>query len=166
MKQIIQFIIVMIAWVSLGVMFNPPLPSVSAQSTLEDDNSFFYQWVDVSTPTTVVGDIVKEDVVTPNDGIIKRMLRLFNLDQFTTNSDAWALEYAKSLINLVLGFTSFIAFLVILYGFGQMLFSEDEEGIATARKVVRSAAIAIAILAVSWLVVSFLFSIYNAVSGI
>lgn len=109
---------------------------------------------------------MRNDVVTPEDGIIKRMLRLFNLDQFTTNSNAGALEYAKSLINLVLGFTSFIALLVILYGFGKMLFSEDEEGIATARTTVRSAAIAIAILGVSWLIVTFLFSIYDAVSGI
>lgn len=163
MTNTLRFMIVMVAGIALGTVFDPSSLSVSAQ---QDDRAFFYQWVDTSNPTTVIGDIIKEDAVTPDDGFLKRTLRLFNLDQFINTSDAGALEYAKSLINKALGYTSLIAFFIVLYGFGKMLFSEDEEGIATARKTVVSAAIAIAILAVSWLVVTFLFSIYDAVKTI
>lgn len=37
MKQIIQFMIVMVAGVGLGMMFNPPLSFVSAQTVIEDE---------------------------------------------------------------------------------------------------------------------------------
>lgn len=164
MTNSIRFIIVMLAGVFLGMMFNPPLASVSAQQ--QDEWAFFYQWVDTTNPTTALGDIVRTDSVNPDDGFLKRTLRLFNLDQFIASSDAWALEYAKSLINRALGYVALIAFIVVLYGFGQMIFAEDEAGITTARKVVTSAAIAIAILGISRMVVTFLFAIYDAVKGI
>jgi Flp pilus assembly pilin Flp len=50
----------------------------------------------------------------------------------------------------------------VIYGFVQVIFAKDEEGVTKARKTVQWAAIAIGIIAVSWFIVSFLFSLYES----
>jgi hypothetical protein len=62
--------------------------------------------------------------------------------------------------------TALVAFIIIIYGFAQILFAQDDEAITNARKTVQWAAIAIAIIAVSWFLVTFLFSIYESVRSI
>ena len=125
------------------------------------EDSFFYGEEFVNSPTTDISSTIKNDIADANDGVLKRMLSIFNLDQFTSLSDASALEFAKYIINIALSLASFVAVIVIIYGFSQIFFSKDEEGITEARKVVQNAAIAIAIIAVSRFIVSFLFNIYD-----
>ena len=139
------------------------LSNVLAQST---EDQFYYQWFDESDPTIVGRDIVYNQVVEPNDGILKKTLRVFWLDQYISLSNASALEYVKTVLNIALSLTALVAFIIIIYGFAQILFAQDDEAITNARKTVQWAAIAIGIIAVSWFLVTFLFSIYESVRAI
>jgi amino acid transporter len=125
------------------------------------EDSFFYWDTNTTTPTTNFHTIIQNDVVDANDGVLKKILRIFNLDQFTTLSDAPALEFVKYILNIALWLVSFVAVVVIIYGFVQVIFAKDEEWVTKARKTVQWAAIAIAIIAVSWFLVSFLFDLYG-----
>ena len=62
---------------------------------------------------------------------------MFDLDQYTNLSDASALEYIKFIINTALALTSLVALVIIIYGFGQIIFAKDDEGISTARQTVQ-----------------------------
>jgi hypothetical protein len=124
------------------------------------EDSFFYGDTTTSTPTTTIHTIIQDDVVEANDGVLKKILRVFNLDQFTTLSDSSALEFVKYILNIALGLVSFIAVVIVIYGFAQIIFAKDEEGVTKARKTVQGAAIAIGIIAISWFIVSFLFDLY------
>lgn len=126
------------------------------------EDSFFYGDTTTSTPTTTLHTIVQEDIVEANDSVLNKILRVFNLDQFTTLSDASALEFIKYILNIALGLVSFVAVVIIIYGFVKIIFAKDDEGITEARKTVQGAAIAIGIIAVSRFVVSFLFSLYES----
>ena len=126
------------------------------------EDSFFYGDSAVAEPTTTIHTIIQDDVVQANDGVLKKILRVLNLDQFTTLSDSSALEFVKYILNIALGLVSFIAVVVVIYGFVQVIFAKDEEGVTKARKTVQGAAIAIGIIAVSWFIVSFLFSLYES----
>lgn len=135
------------------------LGGVSLAQSSED--YFFYGDEFTEEPTTSINHVLKNDIVESNDGFVKRTLRLFNLEQFTTFSDASALEFATYIINIALGLITFIAVVIIIYGFAQIFFSKDDEGLSKAKKIVQNAAIAIAIIAVSWFIVTFLFNIYE-----
>lgn len=125
------------------------------------DEYFFYGDEFVDEPTTNIQTTIKEDIVDANDGVVKGILRLFNLEWFITLSDASALEFTKYIINIALWLISFIALIVILYGFAQIFFAKDDEWLSKAKNIVKWAAIAIAIIAVSWFLVTFLFNIYE-----
>ena len=132
--------------------------SVSAQIP---DDTFFYGDTYSNDPSTSFGTLIKDDVVTDNAGVLKRTLITFNLDQFIVNSDAGALELIKYILNIALSLIAFVALIVIIYGFTQVLFAKDDEAITTARKTIQWAAIAIAIAASSFFIISFLFELYN-----
>jgi len=147
-------------FLSLFTMFLSWLVWYTYAQSSED--SFFYGDSHVVEPTTTIHTIIQDDVVEANDGVLKKILRVLNLDQFTTLSDSSALEFVKYILNIALGLVSFIAVVVVIYGFVQVIFAKDEEGVTKARKTVQGAAIAIGIIAVSWFIVSFLFSLYES----
>lgn len=133
--------------------------------TSEDD--FYYQWFENNTKaTTDQWSIVRTDVIQPNEGIIKKTIRLFNLDQYLLTSDKSALWYIKYIINVVLWLTSLVALVIIIYGFAKIIFADDDKSLWEARKTVQWAAIALVIIGVSRFVVSFLFTMYNTIANI
>lgn len=150
----------------LYYLFSLLFVSISWVWAQSNEDSFFYEGFDDGTSTTVQRDIVKEQVVDPNDGILKKTLQMFNLDQYTNLSDASALEYIKFILNTALSLTSLVALVIIIYGFAQIIFAESDDAVSVARKTVQGSAIAIAIIAISWFLVTFLFSIYESVSWI
>jgi len=136
---------------------------VFAQST---ENEFFYNGFGDGTPTTDQGSIVRNDVVNPDEGVVKKIIRVLDLDQYLSLSDQSALEYVKNLLNVILGLTALVAFVIIVFGFSKILFADNDDAITDARKTVQGAAIAIVIIGVSRLLVSFLFTIYNTVANV
>jgi hypothetical protein len=59
------------------------------------------------------------------------------LDQYISLSNASALEYVKTVLNIALSLTALVAFIIIIYGFAQILFAQDDEAITNARKTVQ-----------------------------
>ncbi len=125
------------------------------------EDYFFYGDEFVEGPSTSINTTLKNDIVTANDGFVKRILRVFNLEQFTSFSNTPALEFVTYIINIALGLVTFIAVIIIIYGFIQIFFAKDDEGLSKAKKIVQNAAIAIAIIAVSRFIVTFLFTLYE-----
>ena len=72
-----------------------------------------------------------------------------------------AFYYIKSILNYALAFVSFIAFMLLLYGFYMMLIGDGEKGRDKVKSTLKGIAIAIISMSLSWLIVSALFWIYE-----
>ncbi len=117
--------------------------------------------------TTNFGSILKTEVINPDKGVMRQILRLFGMDQYANvaANKYGAIAYAVSLINLALSLVAMIAFIMLLYSFGMILFSNDDASIDNARKMVKNITFAIAIIAVSRLLVTMVYSIYTGIIG-
>ncbi len=141
----------LLAWIiNIGVSF--------AQNP---EDHFFYGDSLTDNPSADINGMIKDDIINSSSWPWKWIISVFRLDPFIDKSDLSALELAKYIINIALGLISFIALIVIIYGFAQIFFAKDDEGVSKAKKIVQGAAIAIAIIAVSRFVISFLFDLYG-----
>lgn len=77
------------------------------------------------------------------------------------NGDQKALYYLRNLLNYALGFVSFIAFILLLYSFYMMLIGDGQKGWDKVKSTLKGIAIAIAVMGLSWMIVSLLFWIYG-----
>jgi hypothetical protein len=117
--------------------------------------------------TTDLSTLIKEDAVTPSDGILQTLSKFFRVSGTSYNPDntgSPALNYVKWLLNMVLGLVSFIALVLVIFAFYLIFFSKDEEGIKKAKKILTGVAIALAIMGVSRLIVSYFFDIFTTVT--
>ena len=73
-----------------------------------------------------------------------------------------AIIYLKFIINLLLSLVSFIALVVIIYAFYMMFFTEDAKGIEKVKKSLTGVVIALVIMGLSRLIVSFIFDFYDS----
>ena len=94
----------------------------------------FYYDVDVSTqPTTEVGEFLHDEVIDQPQSFVQRVLRIFGLEQYAsgttpeTGETLGATNFIQRIVNYALALAAFIALVVIIRGFAQMLFSEEEE---------------------------------------
>lgn len=133
--------------------------------------SEIYYNVDATSSASIdIGPIIHDDVVDAPNWFVQRLLKLFGLDDYASGTNPatwttqWATNYVKAVINIAIALAWFVALLVIIYGFAQMLFAWEEEWFAKAKQYVIWAAIALWLLALSWFIVSFIFSIYEAVA--
>ena len=114
----------------------------------------FPEWKD----STNLWDLVS---VKENDNsIIIKLLWVFWLDT-NRNNDHKFLDYARAIINMALGLVAFIALIMSIYTFYMMFFSENEAGIKKAKWNLIGIFIALAIIWLSWLIVSFIFRWYE-----
>jgi hypothetical protein len=93
-------------------------------------NNFYYDMSDTgrtSDQKTELGAIAKQDVVGQSKGLIVRLMEAFGLDVSKYAPRDAATAYVRDLINTALGLVSFIALAVLVYGFYQMFFSDQEE---------------------------------------
>lgn len=112
---------------------------------------------------TDLAQVIKDDSVNTEDTTllykIRQYFRLTGTD--TYDQDKPATGYINMIINMALGLTSFISLILILYAFYLMFFEKGEEGFAKAKKILIWVAIALVVMALSWLIVSFFFEIYT-----
>lgn len=105
---------------------------------------------------------VKEDERRWGDEtIIRRLLWVFGLDT-STGRDLKFIDYARAILNMTLGLIAFIALIMTIYTFYMILFSENEAGIKKAKWSLLGIFIALAIIWLAWLIVSFIFWWYQA----
>ena len=108
---------------------------------------------------TNLGDVV---VVKNEHSIINRLLEVFGLDSDTFNWDHKFIYYAKAIVNLALWLLSLIALVMTIYTFYMMFFSDNEAWIKKAKWNLLWIFMALAIVGLSWLVVSFIFRWYQS----
>lgn len=119
------------------------------------------QWSSID----IASDVITPDLVDSDKSTLSRLLETFGLTTRAysqTNDKATA--YVRVVINYFLSIASFVALVVVIYGFYMMFFSEQEAGFAKAKKILTGAFIALAIIALSWFIVSFLFGVFQNVS--
>lgn len=94
------------------------------------------------------------------NSIIIRLLEVFWLDSSTDN-DLKFIDYAKSIVNMALGLISMIALIMSIYTFYMMFFTENEAWIKKAKWNLIGIFIALAIIWLAWIIVSFIFWRYQ-----
>ena len=105
---------------------------------------------------------ISEDVdIKDDDSIITRLLEIFNIN-IDKNSDYKFLDYVKAILNIALGLVSMIALVMTIYTFYLMFFTDNEAGVKKAKWNLVGIFIALAIIGLSWLIVSFIFRWYQS----
>ena len=105
---------------------------------------------------------IKEDEKKDaNDTIIRRLLWVFGLHD-EKNNDPKFIDYAKAIVNMALWLVAFIALIMAIYTFYMMLFSENEAGIKKAKWNLFGIFIALVIIWLAWLIISFIFRWYQS----
>ena len=117
--------------------------------------------------TTDLAQVIKQDAVAPSNGILQTLSRFFRISGTSYNPDntgSPAINYIKWILNMVLGLVSFASLILIIFAFYLIFFSKDEEGIKKAKKILTGVGIALAIMGLSWFVVSYLFDFFFKVA--
>jgi len=96
-----------------------------------------------------------------NETIIRRLLWVFGLKK-DKNNDLKFLDYARAIINMALWLISFIALIMTIYTFYMVIFSDNEAGIKKAKWNLVGIFIALGIIWLAWLIVSFIFRWYKS----
>ena len=120
------------------------------------DSSYINQ---TDSETTNIWDHVS--IKENENTIIVRLLWVFWLDTDNHRNHKF-LDYAKAIINMALWLVAFIALIMTLYTFYMMFFSKNEEWIQKAKWNLIGIFIALAILWLAWLIVSFIFWWYQS----
>lgn len=91
-----------------------------------------------------------------NSGLLDKLLSTIGIN----NNIDWATGYISMAVNYFLWIVAFIALIVVIIWFMQMLTSsEHDESFQKAKKYVKNWSIAILVMWVSWFIVSFVFHI-------
>ena len=99
--------------------------------------------------------------IKDNDSIINRLLVVFWLDTDTFWWDHKFINYAKAILNMALWLISMIAFVMIIYTFYMMFFSDNDAWIKKAKWNLVWIFIALAVIWLAWIIVSFIFWRYR-----
>jgi len=108
---------------------------------------------EVQQPTSM------QDFVEWNDSAIKQVAQDYVGDE-TINEDNPASYYIAKVINYFLAILSFIAFLVLAYGFSLVFTDKTDEWVKKWYKFIKMASIALIIIWVSWLISIWFINIY------
>ena len=109
-----------------------------------------------------IWNIVKTDAIQPSNGVLNKLYWLFGLQWPTyTQWNNKAEYYIKMVLNMALWLVSFVSFILIIYAFYLIFFVKQEEWVAKARKILIGVFVALAIMWLSWLIVSLVFNIYQ-----
>lgn len=133
---------------------------------VQGQDSFYYDIGD-PTQTTPTTDLAGEAAAFTDDdtGIFVRIMQLFGVYSFTNNGaeSATAVVYIQYIINMLLWLAAFIALIILIYGFYLMFFSKQEEWFEKAKKIIIWVTVALFIMWLSWIIVSFLFYLYSLI---
>lgn len=113
------------------------------------------------------GKLLREETIENENGVFARIARALGFDNGADELDPEvATNFIKEVINWFLAIMWLIATIVLLVWFYRMFFTTDhEEGFSRARKTVINAVIALVVIALSWFIVRWLFSIYEITLG-
>ena len=97
--------------------------------------------------------------IQETDNWLNRLLDLFMPDNTIYDEWNWPsiIFYLKFIVNLLLSFVSLIALILTIFAFYMIFFKKDEAGITTAKQMLKWIAIALVVIWLSWIIVSFLY---------
>jgi len=93
--------------------------------------------------------------------IIRKLLWVFWLNDDKNNAPKF-IDYIRAIMNIALWLIAFIALIMAIYTFYMMLFSENEAGIKKAKWNLFGIFIALVIIWLAWLIISFIFRWYQS----
>jgi hypothetical protein len=139
-----------------------------------DDWSFFYETNQDTTSTDTeaekieIWNLVKRDAISKQDWVFQTITNFFGMGKYV---DSWspkfwspALWYVQMIINRLLWLVSFIALVVSIFAFYQIFFNKWEEWVTKAKKMLTWVWIALAIMWLSWIIISFFFYFYTDIA--
>lgn len=147
MKNLIKILILAIIWWLIAVWKNFAV------------EPFPYTWIDIlANQDTDFASGLKENIADSNNWFNK-LFHLFmpNDSMYWSDTNPSFLFYLKTIVNLLLSFVSLIALILMIYAFYMIFFKKDEAGITTATQMIKWIVVALVIIWLSWIVVSFLF---------
>jgi NADH:ubiquinone oxidoreductase subunit 6 (subunit J) len=139
----------------------------SLQSSTHAQSDTFYYNTQKIEATTDLAKVIKENNISDSNNIDNKNSSLYKIrGYFQLNGTIYdgntpATGYVKNLLNIALGLTSFISLILVIFAFYLILFDKGEEGVKKAKKILIGVAIAIALMGLSWIIVSFFFSLYT-----
>ena len=163
-KRFKKLIIIWIAILSLWVIYCPTIwvyhPSEAVDFPY--NNTRTWRNIDECRDLWNCTNLSDKIDITDQHSIINRLLSVFWLDSNTFNWDHKFIYYAKAILNLALWLLSMIALVMTIYTFYMMFFTENEAWIKKAKWNLIGIFIALAIIWLSWLIVSFIFRWYQS----
>ena len=132
--------------------------------SLEDDFPYEHETVkSIECDSTDLWNCVsiKEDDRGTDKTLLRRLLWVFWLDT-ENHRDLKFIDYATAIVNMALGLISFVALVMTIYTFYMIFFSDNEEWIKKAKQTLVGIFIALAIIWLVWVIVSFIFRRYQS----
>lgn len=133
----------------------------------DPSNSYFpYSWTTLPIPNSPVNiDIpnIITGTIEDSDNGLNKLLNVFMPNSSMYDDGSWPsiLFYLKTIVNLLLSFVSLIALILIIYAFYMIFFKKDEAGTTMARQIIKWVVIALFVIWLSRIVVSFLYRFQN-----
>ena len=133
-----------------------------------------FGWTELDKDMTYLGNMESKDKdntelwdhvsIKENEStILVKLLGVFWLDNSIESwRDLKFIDYARAIINMALGLVAFIALIMSLYTFYMMFFSENEAGIKKAKWNLVGLFVALVVLWLAWIIVSFIFRWYQS----
>ncbi len=118
----------------------------------------------ITEPTTDIAKELTKTAVVNEDSLLNRLTGLF-FPSYEYTGSYRAIHYIKWIVNIALSFVSLIALILVIYGFYLMFFAKDEEGFGKAKKMLKWVTIALVIMWLSWIIVTFLFETQKTLTG-
>lgn len=100
--------------------------------------------------------------ITDQKSILNRLLEVFGLNSDTFWWEHKFLNYVRAILNMALWLLGFVALVMTIYTFYMIFFTENEAWIKKAKWNLVGIFIALAIIWLSWLIVSFIFRWYQS----
>ena len=117
----------------------------------------------VSNASTDIGEVLKGEVVENENSLLLFFADLFGLGDSIGDEDDVAVNFVLRVVNIILGLVSFVALAWLLFTFLKLFFGKSEGALSGVGKTITGIAIAIALIGISWFVVSYLFRVWGGV---
>lgn len=119
-----------------------------------------YTNIPTNTSSTYVGGIIKSGTVI-DDSLTVRLIQRFYDPNFDPTISQPAIYYIKFLVDVALSFIAFIALCFLIYYLYIIFLSDSDAGIEQAKGYALNAFVAICLIGLSRIIVSFAFYLYN-----
>ena len=128
-----------------------------------EDHTFDFPYAKeyTSDPNTNLENEIDIDKKYGEKSILTRLLEVFWLNTTAFDWDHKFLNYVRAILNMALWLLSMIALIMIIYTFYLMFFTENDTWVKKAKWNLVGIFIALVIIWLAWLIVSFIFRWYQ-----